>query len=56
MISHRISSARISNKIIVLDNGIIAEQGTHEELLAHEGLYSKLYNLQRDKYSIKEVD
>lgn len=56
MISHRISSARISNKIIVLDNGIITEQGTHEELLAHEGLYSKLYNLQRDKYSVKEVD
>ncbi len=56
MISHRISSAKISSKIIVLDNGRIMEQGTHEELLALKGLYSKLYNRQREKYSVKEGD
>lgn len=56
MISHRISSARISNKIIVLDGGKITEQGTHDELIAHGGLYSKFYNLQREKYAIKETD
>lgn len=54
MISHRISSARISNKIIVLDGGKITEQGTHDELVALDGLYAKLYNLQREKYTIKE--
>ena len=54
MISHRISSARISNKIIVLDGGKITEQGTHDELIALNGLYAKLYNLQREKYTIKE--
>ena len=54
MISHRISSARISNKIIVLDGGKITEQGTHEELVSLNGLYAKLYNLQREKYTIKE--
>lgn len=54
MISHRISSARMSNKIIVLDGGRITEQGTHDELVALGGLYAKLYNLQREKYTIKE--
>ena len=54
MISHRISSARISNKIIVLNNGKITEHGTHEELVALGGLYARLYNLQREKYTVKE--
>ena len=56
MISHRISSARMSNKIIVLDGGKITEQGTHEELVSLNGLYAKLYNLQREKYTVKEGD
>lgn len=55
MISHRISAARMSNKIIVLDGGKIAEQGTHDELVALEGLYAKLYNLQKEKYAVKEA-
>lgn len=54
MISHRISSARMSNKIIVLNDGKIAEQGTHDELVSLDGLYAKLYNLQREKYAVKE--
>ena len=56
MISHRISSARMSNKIIVLDCGKITEQGTHDELVSLGGLYAKLYNLQREKYTIREAD
>lgn len=55
MISHRISSARMSNKIIVLDDGKITEQGTHDELISFGGLYAKLYNLQREKYTVKET-
>lgn len=54
MISHRISAARISNKIIVLDSGKIIERGTHDELIAVDGLYAKLYNLQKEKYTMKE--
>jgi ABC-type multidrug transport system fused ATPase/permease subunit len=54
MISHRISSARMSNKIIVLDGGKITEQGTHEELVSLNGLYAKLYNLQREKYTVRQ--
>ncbi len=56
MISHRISSARMANKIIVLDGGKITEQGTHDELVALDGLYAKLYNLQREKYTVKEAE
>lgn len=55
MISHRISSARMSNRIIVLDEGRITEQGTHDELVSLDGLYAKLYRLQREKYTAKEV-
>ncbi len=54
MISHRISSARISNKIIVLDGGKIIEEGTHDELVSTGGLYARLYNLQCEKYATRE--
>ena len=53
MISHRISSSKIANKVIVLDGGKIVEKGTHEELLKAEGLYAKLYNLQKQKYTVE---
>lgn len=56
MISHRISSAKMSNIILVLDGGKIIEVGNHEELIKTGGLYSKLYNLQKEKYTLKEVD
>ena len=56
IISHRISSARMSNKIIVLDSGKITEQGTHDELVVFGGLYAKLYNLQYKKYTVKESE
>lgn len=55
MISHRISSARLSNKIIVLNDGKIVENGTHEELLTLNGFYTNLYNMQMKKYTLGEV-
>jgi len=49
VIAHRLSTIRKANKIIVLDKGEIQETGTHEELLALGGFYSKLHNMQFEK-------
>jgi ATP-binding cassette subfamily B protein len=42
VISHRVSSAKLADKIIMLDGGHVIEQGTHEELMAKEGAYKEL--------------
>ena len=46
VIAHRLSTVQHANKILVLDSGKIVETGTHSELLAHNGIYKKLYELQ----------
>ena len=46
VIAHRLSTVERADRILVLDNGVIAEQGTHAELLAHGGLYGRLHQLQ----------
>lgn len=43
IVSHRVSSAKNADKIIILDNGKIVEQGTHNQLLSQNGYYAKLY-------------
>ena len=43
VIAHRLSTVQTADKIIVLDKGKIAEQGTHEELMAKGGVYEKMY-------------
>ncbi|MBX2895172.1 MAG: ABC transporter ATP-binding protein [Cyclobacteriaceae bacterium] len=46
IISHRVSSAKLANKIIVLDEGRIVETGTHDDLIATTGAYRELYEKQ----------
>jgi ATP-binding cassette subfamily B protein len=46
IISHRISSVKLADKIIVLDNGQIKEEGTHDELLTKKGVYFETYQQQ----------
>lgn len=50
IISHRFSTVRIADKILVLKDGQVLELGTHEELLANHGLYEELFNLQAAGY------
>ncbi len=50
LISHRFSTVRIADRILVLDEGRLIEQGSHQELLAHPGRYAELFALQAAGY------
>lgn len=49
-ISHRMASTRLSDKIIVLNNGELVEYGTHNMLMKQKGNYCKMYELQKEYY------
>lgn len=49
-VSHRLSCATIATKVLVLDNGELAEVGTHGELMEKKGIYHKLFTTQADRY------
>jgi subfamily B ATP-binding cassette protein MsbA len=46
MIAHRLSTVRDADKIIVLKDGVVAEQGTNDELIARGGIYAELHRIQ----------
>jgi ATP-binding cassette, subfamily B, bacterial len=50
VISHRFSTVRMADRIIVLGDGRVIEEGTHEELLARDGLYAELFEMQAAGY------
>ncbi len=50
-ISHRLSSAVLSDKIFVFGNGTILETGSHDELMAKGGIYAEMFNMQASNYS-----
>ena len=49
-ISHRLASTRFCDRILLIDGGAIAEQGSHEELLARGGKYAELFEVQSKYY------
>jgi ATP-binding cassette subfamily B protein len=49
-ISHRLSSAVLSDRIIVIGNGTILESGSHQELMAQNGEYNRMFTLQASSY------
>lgn len=55
IISHRVSTVKDADKIIVLDNGIIAEEGTHEELLTLNGIYAEINRKQLLEKELEEI-
>ncbi len=51
VVSHRFSTVRMADLIVVLQDGRIAEQGTHEDLVSANGPYARLYRIQANQYS-----
>jgi len=50
LISHRFSTVKMADRIVVLEKGVIAEQGRHEQLMAHGGRYAEMFELQASSY------
>jgi ATP-binding cassette subfamily B protein len=50
LISHRFSTVRMADRIVVIDKGRIAEIGSHQELLREEGIYARLFDMQAEGY------
>ena len=54
-ISHRLASTRFCDRIIMIENGAMIEEGTHSELMKYGGKYAELYELQSSYYNGEEV-
>lgn len=50
LITHRLSCIRFCSRILVLEGGVVKEQGTHEELTARAGIYARMYRMQKGWY------
>ncbi len=55
VIAHRLSTIVGADEILVLDNGVIVERGTHRQLLARQGLYADMWNRQREAQIARDI-
>jgi len=56
LITHRLGSVGMADKIYVLEHGRVVEQGTHSALVASGGLYAALWNMQASTYSVGQTE
>ncbi|MGK5593763.1 MAG: ATP-binding cassette domain-containing protein [Parachlamydiaceae bacterium] len=54
-ITHRLGSVRMADRILVLKNGCLIEEGKHNELVSNRGEYANLFSLQAERYILKEA-
>ena len=50
LITHRLSTVRMADRIYVMDSGRIVESGSHDQLMAQQGMYAQLFNTQAQNY------
>jgi ABC-type multidrug transport system fused ATPase/permease subunit len=55
LISHRFSTVRHADRIVVIEDGLVVEQGSHDELMAADGRYRAMFDLQASRFSDDEV-
>ena len=49
--SHRLSTVRLADRIVFLNNGVIEEEGDHESLMRLNGKYAEMFRIQAEKYN-----
>lgn len=56
LISHRFATVRRADRIVVLEHGAVAEQGTHEELITRRGRYARMFDLQSARFAAPDLE